>query len=290
MVSRRTMLTGSLLAGAALRGPPALAADWEAKVTDGVAALERRHGGRLGVAVLDTSDMRLAAHRGDERFALCSTFKLLAAAFVLARVDRKQESLDRRIVYAGVRLLPHSPTTGAHPGAEGLTVGELCEAAVTLSDNTAANLLLDGFGGPAELTAYLRSLGDDVTRLDRREPELNYVAPGDPRDTTTPSAMLETVRKTVLGTALSPSSRERLAAWIVAGKTGDKRLRAGVPGGWLVGDKTGTGPSDETNDVAVLWPPGRAPVIVTAYYNGARASDDQRDAVLAQVGRLAAAA
>ncbi len=253
-----------------------------------LALLERRHGGRLGVAVLDTVGSKVIAHRGDERFALCSTYKFLAAAFVLARVDRMEESLTRRIVYAKDYLVHHSPVTEKHVGEGDLTVAEICEAAVTVSDNTAANLLLDSFRGPAALTAYIRSLGDSVTRLDRRETELNEAEPGDPRDTTTPVAMLETLRKTVLGTVLSTSSRERLTAWLVANRTGDKRLRAGVPSGWRVGDKTGTGSNNATNDVAIIWPPGRAPIIVAAYYAEARASDDERYAVLSEVGRLAA--
>jgi beta-lactamase class A len=259
------------------------------KLQRGVAGLERRHGGRLGVAVLDSAGESVIAHRGDERFALCSTFKFLAAAMVLARVDRRQESLTRRIVYARDYLVPHSPLTGKHAGESGLTVGEICEAAMTLSDNTAANLMLDSFGGPAELTAYARSLGDSVTRLDRREPELNEARPRDPRDTTSPFAMIEVMRKTVLGTALSTSSREQLRAWMVANQTGDTRLRAGVPTGWRVGDKTGSGANNATNDIAVIWPPMRAPIVVAAYYAEARASDDQRDAVLSEVGRLASA-
>ncbi len=229
------------------------------------------------------------AHRGDERFALCSTFKFLAAAFALARIDRKEESLARRIVYARDYLVPYSPITEKHVGEGGLSVGEICEAAVTLSDNTAGNLLLDSFGGPAGLTAYMRTLGDGVTRLDRREPALNEATPGDPRDTTTPVAMVGILRKTVIGNALSPSSREQLTAWLIACKTGGKRLRAGVPQGWRVGDKTGGGRHNATNDIAVLWPPGRAPIIVTAYYAEARASDDERNAVISEVGRLAAA-
>ncbi len=284
VISRR-----KLLAGPALLNLRNAADDGDAKLRHGVATLERRHGGRLGVAVLDTASVTLIAHRGGERFALCSTHKALAAAFVLARVDRKQESLARRILYAREDLVPHSPITEKHVGEGGLTVGDICEAAVTLSDNTAANLLLDSFGGPADLTAYLRSLGDSVTRLDRRETALNEAKPGDPRDTTTPVAMLETLRKTVLGTALSTSSREQLTAWLVANKTGDERLRAGVPKAWRVGDKTGSGANNATNDIAVLWPPGRAPIIVAAYYAEARASEAERDAVLSEVGRLAAA-
>jgi len=252
-----------------------------------IAGLERRHGGRLGVAILDSAGASVIAHRGDERFALCSTFKFLAATFVLARVDRKHESLTRRIVYGKDCRVQYSPVTEKHAGESGLTVGEICEAAMTLSDNTAANLLLDSFGGPAALTAYVRSLGDSVTRVDRREPELNEGRPGDPRDTTSPIAMLEILRKTVLGGALSTSSRDQLTAWLVANRTGDKRMRAGLPKGWRVGDKTGSGPNNATNDIAVIWPPMRAPIVVTTYYAEARASEDQRNAVLAEVGRLA---
>jgi beta-lactamase class A len=290
VISRRTLLASALLAAPALSGPRAAAEDRSSNFRRGVADLERKYGGRLGVAVLDTARPEPAAHRGDERFPLCSTFKCLAAAFVLARVDRGQESLGRRVVYGKEYLVPYSPITGRHVGAGGLSVGEICEAAVTLSDNTAGNLMLDSFGGPPALTAYLRSLGDTVTRLDRTEPTLNEAKPGDPRDTTSPLAMLETLHKLVLGTALSAASREQLAAWLVATKTGDKRLRAGVPQGWRVGDKTGTGRNNATNDVAVIWPPARAPIIVTAYYVEARASEDERNAVLAEVGRLAAEA
>lgn len=282
------MLAGSLLAATALPNPSAAGERREA-LRRAAADLERRHGGRLGVAVLDTATAHLAVHRGDERFAMASTFKFVAAAFVLARVDRGEESLDRRIVYGRDQLVTYSPATEKHAGGDGMTVGEICDAAVTLSDNTAGNLLLDGFGGPAALTAFMRSLGDSASRLDRRETELNEATPGDPRDTTTPAAMLGILRATVLGTALSPPSRERLAAWLIANKTGDKRLRAGVPPGWRVGDKTGTGEHNATNDIGVIWPPGRAPILVAAYYAEARASAGERNAVLAEVGRLASA-
>jgi beta-lactamase class A len=170
------------------------------------------------------------------------------------------------------------------------TVAELCEAAVALSDNVAANLLLASFGGPAGLTAFVRSLGDPVTRLDRIETALNEGTPGDPRDTTTPAAMLDAMRTLLVGEALSPGSREQLIAWLVANKTGDQRLRAGMPEGWRVGDKTGTGGHGATNDIAVVWPPGRAAILVAAYYAESEASDAQRSAVLADVGRIATGA
>ncbi|GJG87480.1 beta-lactamase [Gemmatimonadetes bacterium T265] len=298
MISRRELLAGALLAGPALRAARTgartaghTAAYRGPDAREPFAALERLHGGRLGVAVLDTATGHARGYREDERFPLCSTFKLLAAACVLARVDRQRERLTRRVVYGHDAIVPNSPTTEEHAGGEGLTVGALCEAAVTLSDNTAGNLLLDSFGGPAALTGYLRTLGDPVTRLDRREPAMNVTRPGDPRDTTTPRAMLGLVRATVLGTALSSASREQLTAWMVATTTGGRRLRAGVPDGWRVGDKTGTGPDPRhaTNDVAVIWPPRRAPIVVTAYYVDGPAPDDVRDAVLAEVGRLATA-
>lgn len=290
MISRRTLVVAATAAGTALRSTRARADLPNQEIVGGLAELERRHGGRLGVAVLDTATGKRIAYRGDERFPLCSTFKCLAAAFVLARVDRGQERLDRRIVYPRSVLVPYSPVTGAHAGRDGLTVAEICEAAVTLSDNTAANLLLDSFGGPAGLTGYIRSLGDSITRLDRSEPALNEATPGDPRDTTTPVAMGDLLHRTVVGPALSASSRAQLAAWMMATKTGTRRLRAGLPPDWRVGDKTGTGDHNATNDVAVIWPPGRAPLIVTAYYVGATAPEDERSVVLSEVGRLAASA
>jgi beta-lactamase class A len=169
-------------------------------------------------------------------------------------------------------------------------VAELCEAAITVSDNTAANLLLDSFGGPPALTSYIRSLGDSVTRLDRVEPALNESLPDDPRDTTSPRAMVGLLRKVVLDDALAPGSRTQLIAWLQATTTGARRLRAGVPADWKVGDKTGTGERGSTCDVAVVWPPGRAPLLVAAYLTGTTASPATRDGTLAQVGQLAAAA
>ncbi len=292
MISRRTLLTRSLLAAPALL--PLTHAAWsEARgksVETRLAALEQEHGGHLGVAILDTGSQRLIAHRGNERFPLCSVHKLFSAAFVLHRVDRRQESLGRRVVYPKSGLIDYSPFTAKHVGPPGATMGELCAAAVTLSDNTAANLLLHSFGGPSALTAYLRSLGDPVTRLDRYEPEMNYVGPGDLRDTTTPVAMLRDMQTLLLGDALSRASRAQLIAWMVDCQTGKQRLRAGVPSSWKEGDKTGTGPTinNSVNDVAILWPSGRSPLLVTAFYAYSHAADAQREAVLAAVGKLVA--
>lgn len=255
-----------------------------------LARLEHESGGRLGVAVLDTGSGKRFGHRADEHFPMCSTFKALLAAAVLARVDAGQESLARHIVYGHEALVEYSPLAEKHVGEPGLSVAELCKAAVTLSDNGAANLLLESLGGPAALTAWLRTTGDTVTRLDRNEPTLNEGTPGDPRDTTTPTAMLETLQRLLLGDVLKPTSREQLRDWLLANQTGDARLRAGVPKDWKVGDKTGTGPkaTGTSNDVAILYPPGRAPLLVTAYLTRSTVSAEQRDKVLAEVGRLAA--
>jgi beta-lactamase class A len=250
-----------------------------------LAALESQHGGRLGVAFLDTASGARIERRAHERFAMCSTFKTLAVGLVLSRVDRREEQLDRRVVFTKGDLVTYSPVTEKRVGSPGMTIAELCEAAMTLSDNTAANLLLAGFGGPPAVTAYARSIGDTVTRLDRLETDLNDATPGDPRDTTTPAAMLETVRRLAFGDALSPASRERLTSWLMANRTGDARLRAGFPKGWRIGDKTGSGNHAATNDVAIVWPPGRAPLLLAVYYAESSASDAARNGILAEVAR-----
>lgn len=281
-ISRR-----AVLAGAASLPLTALAG--ASRAEDGaLAALERRSGGRLGVFALDTGSGRTVAHRGNERFAMCSTFKLLAGAFVLARVDRGEERLDRIVPYTARDLITYSPVTEKRAGA-GMTVGGLCDAAITLSDNTAANLLLASFGGPQGLTAYLRTLGDAATRLDRIEPALNEARPGDPRDTTTPAAMGATLRRLLAGDALPQAGRAQLAEWLIACRTGDARIRAGVPAGWRVGDKTGTGGNGATNDVGIVWPPGRASIMLAIYYAGSPAAQQVRDATVAEAARIALA-
>jgi beta-lactamase class A len=217
---------------------------------------------------------------------------LLAAAAVLARTDRGQEDLQRRIVFSQRDLVSYSPATSQHirerTGEAGMSVAQLCKAAITLSDNTAANLLFDVVGGPPAVTAFLRAQGDSVTRSDRLEPELNSFAEGDPRDTTTPAAMAATLQRLVLGDALAPGARQQLADWLIDNETGDACLRAGLGARWRVGDKTGSNGEDARNDTAVLWPMGGgAPWVITAYLQAADISNDQRASVLAQVGRIA---
>ena len=256
-------------------------------VQDRLQALEQKHGGRLGVCILDSGSGDRIGHRADERFPMCSTFKFLAAAQVLSRVDRGEERLDRRIAYTKDDLVTYSPVTEQRVGT-GMTLAELCHATITVSDNTAGNLLLASFGGPAGLTAFARSLGDKTTRLDRWETQLNEAIPGDPRDTTTPAAMADNLRKLLLGDALSPASRKQLADWLIATTTGDKRIRGGLPKGWRAGDKTGTSGKGETNDIAIVWPPGRAPLLVTAYYAESTATPQTNESVLSEIGHIAA--
>lgn len=257
-------------------------------VTARLKALERESGGRLGVSVLDTGSGARWGYRAGERFPMCSTFKLLAAALVLHRVDKGQEQLDRKVIVKQTDIITHSPTTSQYVGTQGITIAQLCEATVTLSDNAAGNLLLESFGGPQGLTAYTRSLGDKMTRLDRNETSLNEATPGDKRDTTTPDAMASNIQKIVLGTALSEASRKQMTQWLLDNKTGDTRLRALLPPGWRVGDKTGTGGHGSTNDVGIFWPPGRAPIVVAAYLTETTRPAAQRDEALAKVGELAA--
>ena len=250
--------------------------------------IEATSGGRLGVMVIDTATGASSGHRLDERFPMCSVFKWLAAAFVLHRVDAGEEQLTRRVRFGKDALVAYSPATEARVGGDGMSIGEMCEAAVTLSDNTAANLLLASFGGPAALTRHLRSLGDQVTRLDRNEPTLNQSVPGDPRDTTTPASMAGLLKRIVLGNALSDASRDQLTRWLLGNKTGAERLKAGLPADWRIGDKTGTGSRGSTNDVGIVWPPGRAPIIVCALLTQTTAPAEQRNAVIAAVGKRVA--
>lgn len=291
MIQRTCLLVGTcaivlLLTSTSARGQGPGGPSAEARLRE----LEIRSGGRLGVVALDTATWARIGHRGTERFALCSTFKLLLAASVLSRVDAGDETLGRRVPYTKADLLDYSPVTKAHVKEGALTVGQLCEAAVEESDNAAANLLLKTVGGPEGLTKYLRSLGDEVTRLDRDEPALNSNLPDDPRDTTTPASMVETVRLLLLGDALSAASREKLAGWMLACKTGRARLSAGVPSDWRVGDKTGTGGRGAANDVAIIWPPGRKPILVAAYYSDSARGYEELNAVLAEVGEIVAQA
>ena len=250
--------------------------------------LEAKSGARIGVAAVDYNSGKLVCWREGERFIMCSTFKLSLAAATLSRADSGQENLDKVIRYGKSDLLDVSPVTSRHVDS-GMRVVDLCEAAIRYSDNTAANLLLTEVGGPDGVTQWWREIGDKVTRLDRREPALN-VPDGD-KDTTTPAAMLGNLKSMLLGDGVSPESRTRLVAWLAGNTTGDAMLRAGMPSGWTIGDKTGRWTSsdatkDAANDIAIVTPPGRKPILIAAYTTGGHGDDAARQAVVAEIGRI----
>jgi len=279
-LSRRLVLAG----GAAAAAWPALAGDMNAAFT----AIEGRVGGTLGLSALDLSTARRITHRAGDYYPMCSTFKLMAVAALLARVDRGEERLDRFVRYGPGDLLSYAPVTRAHVGDGGMRLDGLCAAAIEQSDNTAANLILAAIGGPRGWTRYVRALGDTASLLDRTEPALNDVPPGQQRDATTPGAMLENLHKVLAGGALSELSRNQLGVWMVACRTGLTRLRAGLPAAWRVGDKTGTGDSGASGDLAIAWTPGGA-VLISAYMFCARSTPDAvRDAGYAEAARIVA--
>jgi beta-lactamase class A len=291
MIDRRHFLRiagGSLaLAGCGIGAAwakPATAASGKKTLAERLAQIEADSGGRLGVAMLDTQTGARIAHRDGERFAMCSTFKFLLATAVAKQVELGEEQFDRVIPIAKSDLIFHSPLAEKRVG-QGATVAELCEATMIYSDNAAANLLLPIIGGPAGLTRWLRGIGDSVTRLDRNEPELGTAIPGDDRDTTSPRAMVDNLERIVLGNVVEATSRERVTDWLRRNTTGDTRLRAGLPKGWSVGDKTGSGSNGTTNDIAVIWPTGRKPLLVAVYLTQSKHDSDGRNAVLAAVAR-----
>jgi beta-lactamase class A len=248
--------------------------------------VEARLHGRIGVYALDTGTGRALAHRADERFPMCSTFKWALVAAILDRADRGALRLDERLSYGEADLLEYAPATRAHVAEGAMTIEALAKVAITVSDNTAANLLLSRIGGPAGLTAFVRACGDTVTRLDRDEPSLNECAPGDVRDTTTPRAMVGLLRRVLLGDVLTTASRERLLGWLRACETGGDRLRAGLPREWGFGHKTGTGAPGTANDVGIAVPPGRAPILVASYMTEGPPAGDVLAAAQAEVGRI----
>ena len=282
-MARAAMAAGTLAFGGLARA----ASSEFSGLKEGVDAIEKGSGGRLGVAVLDTETGARFGYRADERFPMCSTFKVLLAGAVLKRADKGREHLDRAVRYTESDVLEWAPVTRQHV-ATGMTVGALCEAAITLSDNTAANLLLKTIGGPAGLTAFARGLGDPITRLDRAEPTLNEALPGDPRDTSSPTWMMRDLQRLALGDVLAPPSRERLVAWLLACKTGEGKLRAGLPAGWKIGDKTGSGERGTENDLAIVWPVGRRPMMVAVYLTGVTGDRAHALAAIAAVGKALA--
>ncbi|WP_406235514.1 class A beta-lactamase [Nocardia sp. NBC_01009] len=252
-----------------------------------IADLEMRYESQIGLFAVDTATDKTVSNSANQRFPLLSTFKTLAVAALLKAHPLDTGYFDRVIQFTEADLVANSPVTSTKV-ATGMSVAELSEAAITRSDNTAANLLLRELGGPAEVTAFLRTLGDQVSRLDRWEPELNSAVPGDPQDTTTPAALAADYRALVLGDALGTSERDRLISWLKANTTGNKRIRAGVPVNWTTGDKTGTGAYGCLNDVAITWPDGgRAPIVIAVLTRKGTADATGDDAVIADATKLA---
>ena len=254
-----------------------------------IAEIEKRSGGRLGVAVTDSQGDLLFGHRADERFAMCSTFKLLLAGQVLERAA-DGVSLRTPLAFTRADLIAHSPGTEKLLGADGKgeqRLGAAARDAVVLSDNAAANLILTQMGGPAVFTAALRGAGDDVTRLDRIEPDLNENAPGDPRDTSSPAAMAKSAAAYVYGKRLTGDYRKQLRDWLIESETGLARIRGGLPTGWLSGDKTGTC-GTAYNDVAFVEEPSGAKYMIAVYLDRPAVKGAAANAAIADVARAVA--
>ena len=280
-IHRRNLVAALSTAVLSAGAPRALAAEPELE------AYERASGGQIGVYARNLRTGVTMAWRADQRFVMCSTFKLSLVACVLANVDRGRERLSASVAYGPGDILDYAPAAKANLATGRMSVQDLCEAAVELSDNTCANLLLARVGGPAALTAFWRAGGDRVSRLDHDEPMLNLTPAGDPHDTTTPRAMAGNLHRLVLGEALSRTSRDRLKGWMVDSKTGANRLRAGLPQSWTVGDKTGNNGKDAAGDIAVAWPRPDEPIVICAYTRGGDPSSEQIERVFTAVGRMA---
>jgi beta-lactamase class A len=273
-LDRRTLL----VAASALAGWPALADTAPAPLE----VYERQTGGRIGLHAENLATGARIAWRAQERFVMCSTFKASLAALTLSRVDRGRENLGRVIAYGPADLEDFYDPVAKQNLAKGhMSVAEMCESAVEFSDNACANLLLAAAGGPAALTQFWHSMGDEVSRLDHNEPVLNRSKPGDPRDTTTPMAMAGNLRRFLLGDILSPESRGRLLNWMIACKTGANRLRGGLPAAWQVADKTGNNGDDAAGDIAMTWPVPGMPIVVCVYTQGGAPTAAQLEGCLA---------
>jgi beta-lactamase class A len=251
-----------------------------------LARKEHQTGGRIGLYARNVSTGRTMSWRADERFVMCSTFKMTLVACVLSRVDHGEEQLSRFIRYGEAQLSNYAPLARENLAHGGMTVEAMCQAAIEVSDNTCADLLLASVGGPAALTRFWRAEGDEVTRLDNTEPRLNFSPPGNPRDTTTPAAMARDLQRFLLGDALSPTSRGRLTGWMLNCQTGGALLRSGLPQGWKVADKTGNNGADALGDIAVAWTAPNRPVLICVYAQGGHPAPNLLPPVFAGVGRL----
>lgn len=253
-------------------------------ILETVRNIELRLGGRIGIAVHDRGSDKRWAYRGDERFPLSSTFKPFACAAVLSRIESGAERLHRVIEIEDDDLVTYSPATETRVNTVGMTIAELCEATITLSDNTAGNLILESIGGPKAFTEYMRTIGDDTSRLDRWETDLNQGTPGDQRDTTTPHAAAASLGRLLLGHSLTVSSREQLTTWMENDKVADALLRSALPEDWRIADKTGAGGHGARSIIAVIWPPAREPLVISIYMTENDASFAERNQAIAEIG------
>jgi len=291
MQSRRDLLAGAIASAVATTFGMTIASGAHAASADkALKRIRERVGGRLGVHALDSQSGKRWGLDENSRYAMASTFKLPLAAALLWQVDRKAITLEHSLAINKTDLLPNSPAVEAKlvAGVDAMTVGELCRAVVTHSDNAAANVLLNGMGGPSELTAFFRTIGDEITRLDRREPALNQNVPGDQRDTTTPRAMVDSMLRMFTQDVLSIPSRALLIDWMIASRTGLDRVRAGLPKGWNPGDKTGTGENGAFNDLVIAYPPSRRPVFVAVYMSESKLGPKELAGAHAEIGTLIA--
>lgn len=286
LLHRRTLLAAA---------PVLLAAPALAKTRPGApplfGAYEQQTGGRIGVFIQNLASGEGVGWRADERFVMCSTFKASLVGMVLGRVEHGHERLERAVRFGPAELEDYAPIAKANLARRGgelgeLTVAELCAGAASWSDNTCANLLLASVGGPSALTGFWRRIGDPVTRLDHNEPELNRSPPGDPHDTTTPRAMAGNLQKLLLAGPLSQAGRDRLGGWLVDCKTGDNRLRGGLPKTWKIANKTGNNGKDASGDIALVWPAPDRPVAICVYTQGGSPSPEQVQATFAAIGRM----
>lgn len=250
-------------------------------------SLEATSGGQLGLFAINTANNKQIVYRAEERFPMCSTSKLMTVAAILQKSMEEPQLLHKRIRYTKEELITYSPITEKHV-TDGMTIAELCDAALRFSDNTAMNFLLKELGGPAAVTAFARSIGDNTFRLDRPEPDLNTSIPGDLRDTTSPAATSKSLQRLVLGHVLAKPQRLLLQNWLKNNTTGDARMRAGVPAGWIVGDKTGTGNYGTTNDIGVWWPPQCPPVVVAIYYTQSKKDAAPNNEIIVSASKLVA--
>ena len=285
-ISQLPLLTGvSAVANASASASPIPIA-YPKSTMDTFFELEKKLNGRIGVYALETESAKVVSFRADEKFMMCSTFKALLAAHILQRVDQKMESLSRRVSILQSDLLAYAPITSRHVSAQGMSIRELAQAAIQYSDNTAANLLLRTQDGPAGLTRFLHSIGDEISHLDRIEPELNTPVAGRELDMTTPKAMAETLKKLLFEKILTPESQKQLKEWLLGNTTGEHRLKAGLPKGWTIGDKTGSGDHGATNDIGVLYPPSGSPISISVFAADSIKKREDIEAIFPEIAKL----